>query len=276
MQAAKRYVKMRAAIFIYAAIPVFLFGCAGTGSPPGSYLQIYGLSAEPRRASFDVCRSIGCEKTGRALLSEAEWAEVRSLFTPPSTDPRKERARAARAVGLLAEWFVPWQGSMCDAAANELLSPLPEIDLERARAVRARDLGPGWVDPGPGCDVPRNEFGPPRTAQLDCIAETSNTTTFLLLLERDKLLSRHRVRYPAHRGFLIWSSHNTAVLEELATGRLWAIDSWYGPKGSPAPVWPLDLWQSGEEGQSNCENAGDLVPNLLSGRLPLPHMLQSE
>lgn len=192
---------MRAAIFHYAAIPVFLFGCAGPGSPPGSYLKTYGLSAEPRRASFDVCRSTACEKTGRGLLSEAEWAEVRS---------------------------------------------------------------------------PRNEFGPPRTAQLDCIAETSNTTVFLLLLERDGLISRHRVRYPARRGFLIWSSHNTAVLEEVATGRGWAIDSWYGPKGSPTPVWPLDLWQSGKVDQSNCENAADLVPRLLSGMLPFPkhRMLQ--
>jgi len=262
---------MRAAIFIYAAIPVFLFGCAGPGSPPGSYLQTYGLSAEPRRASFDFCRSIGCTKTGRGLLSEAEWAEVRLLFTPQSTDSREERARAARAVGLLAEWFDPGEGAMCDAAANEPLSPFDEFRRERARSIRAMDLGPGWVEPESMCDLQRKEFGPPRTAQLDCIAETSNTTIFLLLLERDGLISRHRVRYPARRGFLIWSSHNTAVLEELATGRGWAIDSWYGPKGSPAPVWPLDLWQSGKEDRSNCENVGDLVPNVLSRRLPFPN-----
>ena len=247
---------MRAAIYIYAAIPVFLFGCAGPGSLPGSYLQTHGLLAEPRPASFDVCRSFGCVKTGRALLSEAEWAVVRSLFTPPSTDPRVERARAARAVGLLAEWFDPGEGAMCDAAANELLFPLDELRRERARAILAGDQGPGWLEPEPRCDVPRNKFGPPRTAQLDCIAETSNTTIFLLLLERDGLISRHRVRYPARRGFLMWSPHKTAVLEELATGRGWAIDSWYGPSGSPAPVWPLEVWLAGKEDETNRENAG--------------------
>jgi len=209
---------MRAAIAVPVAIAILaiLHGCAGPGAPPVSYLRSYGLSAEPRRASFDICRSIGCANTARGLLSEAEWEQVRSLFTPPPADPREERARAARAVGLLGEWF----------------------------------------DPGARCAAPRKEFSPPRTAQLDCIAETSNTTIYLLLLERDGLLSRHRVRYPAHRGFLMWLPHHTAVLEELATGQAWAIDSWYGPSGSPAPVWPLELWLAGEEDESNRENAG--------------------
>jgi hypothetical protein len=185
------------------------------------------------------------------LLSEVEWERVRSLFTPPPADPREERARAARAVGLLGEWFDPGAGAWCDAAGNEPISPENEIREERARA----GLLPEWVDPGARCAAPRNEFSPPRTAQLDCIAETSNTTIYLLLLERDGLLSRHRVRYPARRGFLMWFPHNTAVLEELATGRAWAIDSWYGPSGSPAPVWPLELWLAGKEDESNRENA---------------------
>jgi hypothetical protein len=186
------------------------------------------------------------------LLSEVEWERVRSLFTPPPADPREERARAARAVGLLGEWFDP--GASCDEAGNEPVSPENEIREERACA----GLLPEWVDPGAGArfDAPRNEFSPPRTAQLDCIAEASNTTIYLLLLERDELLSRHRVRYPARRGFLMWFPHNTAVLEELATGRAWAIDSWYGPRGSPAPVWPLELWLARKEDESNRENAG--------------------
>lgn len=245
---------MRAAIAVSVAIaiPAILLGCAGPGSPPVSYLRSYGLSAEPRRASFDICRSFGCAKTGRGLLSEADWERVRSLFMPPPAAPREERARAARAVGLLGEWFDPGIGASCDAAGNEPLSPENELREERARA----GLLPEWVDPRSRCDAPRNEFSPPRSAQLDCIAESSNTTIYLLLLERDGLLSRHRVRFPARRGFLMWFPHNTAVLEELATGRAWAIDSWYGPGGSPAPVWPLELWLAGKEVESNRENAG--------------------
>jgi hypothetical protein len=140
---------------------------------------------------------------------------------------------------------------------------LAVLRVERARAA---GVIPEWVDPfaDTRCEAPRKEFTPPRTPRLDCIAESSNTTVYLLLLERDGLLSRHRVRYPARRGYLMWFSHNTAVLEELDTGRAWAIDSWYGPGGGPAPVWPLELWLAWKEDRSNCENAGDLFPDSLS------------
>jgi len=240
------------AVPVAIATTAILLGCAGPRPSPASYLRSYGLSAEPRRTSFDVCRSMGCTKTGRGLLSEAEWEQVRSLFTPPPAAPREERARAARAVGMLGEWFDP--GAWCDAGGNEPVFPENGIWKERASAVLLTE----GVDPGAGarCDAPSNEFSPPRAAQLDCVAESSNTTVYLLLLERDGLLSRHRVRYPASRGILMWFPHKTAVLEELATGRAWAIDSWYGPSGSPAPVWPLELWLAGKEDENNRENAG--------------------
>lgn len=264
---------MRAAIafFVAIAIPAILLGCASPGSSPASYLGTHGLLAEPRRASFDICRTPGCMKTGRGLLSDAEWERVRSLFTPPPADPREERARAARAVGLLGEWFDPGAGARCDGAGND---PVPEDEIREERARASLTLV--WGDPGAGarCSAPSNEFRPPRTAQLDCIAEASNTTVYLLLLERDGLLSRHRVRHPARRGFLLWSPHNTAVLEELATGRAWAMDSWYGPSGSPAPVWPLELWLAGKEDEGNRENAG-LTGTVWNGKINVGQRLSS-
>ena len=195
---------------------------------------------------------MGCTNTGRGLLSDAEWERVRALFTPPPADPREERARAARAVGMLGEWFDP--GTWCDSGGNEPFSAENDIRKERARAdLLAEGFAP-WA--GTRCDAPRNEFSPPRAPRLDCIAEACNTTIYLLLLEGDGFLPRHRVRYPASRGFLMWFPHKTAVLEELATGRAWAMDSWYGPSGSPAPVWPLEVWLSGKEDENNRDNAG--------------------
>jgi len=78
------------------------------------------------------------------LLSEAEWERVRSLFTPPPADPREERARAARAVGMLGEWFD--SGTWCDSGGNEPFSAENDIRKERARAdllARGLTLGPG-------------------------------------------------------------------------------------------------------------------------------------
>jgi hypothetical protein len=200
------------------AISTILAGCSGLGSPPASHLVAFGLAANPQPAAFDVCRSYGCTDTSRVSLGEAEWAQVQAMFTPPPADVREERARAARAVGLLEELVGPKAGTQYAA--------------------------------------PRNEPGPPGTAQLDCLAKASNTTVYLLLLERDGLLPHHRVGHPAHRGFLVFFPHNTAVLVERDNGRAWAIDSWYRPNGSPAAVWPMELWRARKEDEGNRENRG--------------------
>jgi len=151
-------------------------------------------------------------------LGEPEWARVQAMFTPPPADVREERARAARAVGLLEELVGPKAGTQYAA--------------------------------------PHNEPGPPGTAQLDCLARASNTTVYLLLLERGGLLPRHRVDPPAHRGFLVFFPHNTAVLMERESGRAWAVDSWESPNGSPAAVWPMEVWRVRREDEGNRENRG--------------------
>lgn len=205
------------ALAVTIAVPAIFSGCAGLGMSPGSYLAASGLAPEPRPAAFDVCRNIGCGETVRVNLGGAEWAQVLALFTPSPADGREERARAARAVGMLEELVGPKAGTRHDAA--------------------------------------RNEPGPPGTSQLDCVAEASNTTVYLSMLESDGLLPRHRVGYPARRRLLLFFPHSTAVLVELATGLAWAVDSWHGPNGSPADVWPLDLWRARKENEGNRENS---------------------
>ncbi len=211
---------MRAAIVLAVAlaIPAILVDCAGLGSPPASHLVTFGLSADPQPAAFDICRSFGCADTARVNLDGTDWAQVHSLFTPPPSDIREERARAARAVGLIESLVGPKAGTQFATA--------------------------------------RNEPGPPGTAQLDCLAKASNTTVYLLLLERNGLLPRHRVGHPAHRGIMVFFPHNTAVLVERDTGRAWAVDSWYGPNGSTSAVWPIELWHAWKENEGNRENRG--------------------
>lgn len=216
--------RIAASLAATIAIPAILSGCAGAVLGPGSYFAAYGLSPEPRPAAFDVCRNIGCTETVRVSLDGPEWALVQALFSPPPADGRDERARAARAVGTIEELAGPKAGTMHDAARN-----------------------------GPG---------PPGTFQLDCVAEASNATVYLSMLERDGLLPLHRVGYPARRGFLFLLQHNAAVLVERATGTAWAVDSWHGPNGSPADVWPLELWRARKENAGNRENrvAGEKNP----------------
>ncbi len=205
-----------AIFFAAAAIPAILSGCAGYGPPPASYLVSFGLNPDPRPGSFNVCRNIGCGDTAGVHLEESEWRRVRALFDPPPANAREERVRASRAVGLLEELVGPQAGTQYDA--------------------------------------PGNDYGPTDTGQLDCIAEAGNATVYLLMLERDGLLPRHRVRDPARRGFLFFFPHRTAVLVERESGRAWAVDSWYGANGTPASVWPLELWLDRKNNENNRED----------------------
>lgn len=86
------------------------------------------------------------------------------------------------------------------------------------------------------------------TRQLDCVAETNNTTAYLLLLEHQGLLLRHTTGYPEHRGLMqLLAPHNTAVLKENETDRRFAIDTYFHANGQPPEVVPLDIWLDGYE-----------------------------
>ena len=81
--------------------------------------------------------------------------------------------------------------------------------------------------------------GPGKT---DCLDESTNTTTFLRLLQEQGLLRHHRVMRKALRSPLQLDIHWTAVIEELATREKWAVDSWYNANGISPIVQPLDDW----------------------------------
>src|SRR5207248_11227591 len=83
-------------------------------------------------------------------------------------------------------------------------------------------------------------------SQLDCIDETVNTTTYLLLLSRVGLLHWHRVGVPAHRGTLMTLDvANTAVVIEASSGRGFAIDTAFADPGLTPYVVPLETWLAG-------------------------------
>lgn len=170
------------------------------------YLSRFGVTPEPSMSGFEVCASYGCESTVRLGLTDKEQARVREVFTPPSATALEERGRIAAAVGLLESLAGPKAGTENDQRKND------------------------WIK------------GQPR-GQLDCIAEAANTTTYLLMLRQGGLLTFHKVAHPAVRGIMPVSLHSTALVVEIATGREFAVDSWFEPNGQAAYVLPLDVWQ---------------------------------
>ena len=85
-----------------------------------------------------------------------------------------------------------------------------------------------------------------RSGQLDCIDESTNTTTYLRLLDQAGLLRHHRVVERATRfGLFVGMPHSTAVIEELDSGNRFAVDSWFHDNGQPPHIVRLEDWRAG-------------------------------
>ena len=82
--------------------------------------------------------------------------------------------------------------------------------------------------------------------QMDCIDESSNSTTYLALMQRDNLLKWHTVQPTKTRGFFIFGMpHTTAVIKENQTGEKWAVDSWFYDNGVEPVIIPISQWSDG-------------------------------
>lgn len=95
-------------------------------------------------------------------------------------------------------------------------------------------------------DAPRSPPGMSgRNGQMDCVDETANTTSLLLVLQEQGLLSHHRVERPQSRGLFIDGRypHVTAIIAERQTGQEWAVDPWDKLPGQHSDILPLDQWR---------------------------------
>jgi hypothetical protein len=83
--------------------------------------------------------------------------------------------------------------------------------------------------------------------ETDCLDESTNTTTFLRLMQERGLLEHHRVMTKAFRSPLHMDIHWTAVVQDLQTRQRWVIDSWYNANGLPPIVQPVEDWMQKKE-----------------------------
>lgn len=155
-----------------------------------------------------VCLDYGCDYTGSAEINVAEWREVGTVFADV-TSAETERMAVSQAIGTLERIVGSKVGTAQDAPGNAA----PDTKI---------------------------------IGQLDCIAESTNTEKYLQLLAADDHLLYHRVVGREVRRRWLFATHWTAVIEEIATGEKFAIDSWHGANGEPALVQPLAMWHRAE------------------------------
>jgi len=100
---------------------------------------------------------------------------------------------------------------------------------------------------GTSRDLAENRTGAGLPGQLDCIAESRNTTTYLQRLAALGLMRWHVVEPRVRRNLWLVLTHWTAVIREVATGRQFAVDSWLLDNGQPPQIQLLEHWLRGAD-----------------------------
>lgn len=186
------------------------FFCAACTASPTTLLLARHVGPDLSYHDFVVCKDYGCSTIVPMALENDEWAQVSNLFSPPAPDPESERQRIADAIALLERVVGPKAGTEGDEAGAALLIA-------------------------------------GKQEQQDCIDESFNTSTYLMLLEWNGLLRWYHAGAPARRGKFIdlkWP-HNTATVVEYLTGDRYAVDSWFHKNGERPEIVPVDLWLKG-------------------------------
>jgi len=187
---------------------IFLCSCANGYQSPEATYKNNNDLFLPKLNAFPHCRSYGCNKIDTTSLTAAEQAQIKSLFKS-NNDTKSERKNIANAIGAFEKIIGKKTGTSADIAGTY---------------VRLGHM------------------------QQDCVDESTNTTTYLILLEQMGLLRFHSVnqltsRPPILSGRL--GPHRTAVIIENDTQTKYAVDSWFHDNGQVAEIVELDTWRWG-------------------------------
>lgn len=168
-----------------------------------SLTAVLAGSAAAAPLVLDICVSYHCAAHRTVTIDAAQWNAVVALLRN-SSSAEEERRRIAQAIA----------------------------HMERVVGVQAGTSG----------DLPRNGGDGAAPGQLDCIAESLNTTTYLRAVEDAGLLRWHKAAEPAKRQRWVFNFHHSAVIREIATDEPYAVDSWHLGNGAEPLVQPLDDW----------------------------------
>ncbi|MEM8626486.1 MAG: hypothetical protein AAGF32_00980 [Pseudomonadota bacterium] len=201
-----------AAVLVAVAAPAVLVGC--------TYERHHGITAhyadwnarEPRRNFVTVCSAYGCRKQTKVKFGKGQLDKITKLMrkTKRKDTPAEERRAIAYAIGHMERYV----GGIVGTSADR-----------------------------PGMDF--RASGDP--TQQDCVDEATNTTSYLLLLEKNGLLKHHTVGTPFSKGNILagveYWPHWTAVLHDTENGnQRFAVDSWIYANGENPAIVEAEKW----------------------------------
>lgn len=162
----------------------------------------------PTLESFPHCRSYGCKKVDMVSLHPNEQRSIRLLFQDNQSS-RQERHNIKNAIAKFEK-------------------------IIGTRTGTSADVGGTYVQLG--------------HMQQDCIDESTNTTTYLILLDKMELLRFHDVNALTSRPPILsgrFGPHRTAVIVEKETNIKYAVDSWFHDNGIEPEIIELSTWRWG-------------------------------
>ncbi len=178
---------------------------------PLTFLCLLTLTrlASANSAEFMHCYDFGCKSVAPVNYSEQQWQALAEIFSRPALSAWLEKQQIREAIALMERFSGALAGTDQDKAGNY-----------------------------PGEEIP---------GQQDCIDESTNTMQYLAALEQRNWLQWHKVEGKQRRTTLLIFMHWTAVIRELPSNELYAVDSWYRDNGEKPFVQRLADWQYRDE-----------------------------
>jgi hypothetical protein len=196
------------------ALTLFLMltpGCSYESlGPIDQHYSMYAARL-PEKNKIFVCSAYSCRTQTEFKFTPEDIAKISSLMAEPkrSAGPAEERLRIA---GTLA-WMERRVGDVVGTSADR-----------------------------PGDDF----FGAGDPTQMDCVDVATNLSSYLLVLESNKLIKYHSVgsvyvKEDIRKGLSGWT-HYAAVIVENQTKQKCAVDGWQLPSGKEPEIVEVQKW----------------------------------
>jgi hypothetical protein len=170
-------------------------------------LLAWGASAAHADA-LTICYNYGCYARAQVEYGEGQLAELQRVLAA-AQDARAEREAISAAIGRM-------------------------YSIAGEQTPVWRDKGGNYADGGVN-------------GQMDCVDHSTNTDSFLRLMQAHGWLKFHEVLAPIERTRFIFAVHWTARIRERETQQDYVVDSWYFDNGHPAAVFAVEEWLAGKD-----------------------------
>jgi hypothetical protein len=162
----------------------------------------------PTQDAYSICFHNTCKDIANLSLSDEQWQQITSVFSPAAISPEQERTQIKLAIALFEQFSGQQSPSYLDRAKN--------------------DLSGG------------------AHGQLDCIDEATNTSVYLRIIDQANLLQFHQQASRITRGIFSGNPpHTTATIIDRQSGERFAVDAWFEANGQPPHIVSLEQWKQG-------------------------------